>query len=247
MLVLFLFLIFLCWGSFLNVVAHRSIAGVPFLKKRSMCPNCQNLIPWYYNIPVFSFLVLRGKCACCKKGISWLYPFIEVLTAVFMTPLVFYVHGPFQFLAYFVFFSALIVSTRTDFQAMVIPQIFTLWLVPFALLFAFYGLLRITFLWSVLGAVFGYGILWLVAALFKFFTKKEGLGVGDMELLCLIGAFMGPLCVWTTIFVASISGLVYSLFIFRVCPKKIPFGPFLALGAVLYFFFQDFFIAFLLG
>jgi leader peptidase (prepilin peptidase)/N-methyltransferase len=240
------------------VVAYRSIAGVPFLKKRSICPDCQSFIPWYYNIPIISFLVLQGKCAYCKKRISWLYPFIELLTAVLMTALFFYTHGVFQFLAYFVFFSALIVSTRTDFQAIVIPQIFTLWLVPFGMLFAFYGFLRITFMWSFLGALFGYGVLWFVAVLFNFFTHKEGLGVGDMELLSLIGAFMGPICVWITIFVASISGLLFTFVVFWACPKmaneekeksgyKIPFGPFLALGAALYFFFQEYFMYVLFG
>jgi len=262
MIMFFVFVLFLCWGSFLNVVAYRSIAGVPFLKKRSFCTSCKQVIAWYHNIPVFSWLFLKGRCAYCHKKISWLYPFIEVLTAVLMTALffhlffasgigVFTVQTFFTFLSYFVFFSALIVSIRTDMEALVIPQLFTIWLVPFGLIFAYYGSLRIHVLTAFLGALFGYGSLWFVAKVFKLVARKEGLGVGDMELLALIGAFLGPICVWTTIFIASISGLFFSAAYMIATKKKgdfkIPFGPFLALGAFLYFFFERWFILLLFG
>ncbi|MCK4650559.1 prepilin peptidase [Candidatus Babeliales bacterium] len=259
-ILVFVFLIFLCWGSFLNVVAYRSISDVPFLKKRSFCPSCEHFIEWFYNIPVFSWFFLKGRCQYCGARISILYPLIEILTAVIMTGLfvkIFMLHGfyffnlktIFSFFSYFIFFSALLVATRTDFQALVIPQIFSLWLVPFGMIFAYLGFLKINFMQSFIGAIFGYAILWIVAVVFKYITKKEGMGVGDMELLSLIGAFLGPFCVWVTIFIASVSGLLFATSCILITKKKgmikIPLGPFLSLGAVIYFFFDKWCIWFL--
>jgi len=244
-------LIFLCWGSFLNVVAYRSICDIPFFAKRSVCPYCKNIIFWYDNIPILSWFFLRGKCRHCKKSISYLYPFIEILTVVILTSLLFKVDDILSFWVFFLFFSALIVSTRTDLQAMVIPQIFSLWLVPVGIVFAFFDLLNITVLQSLGGAVLGYGGLWLIAKIFKVITKKEGLGVGDMELLAMIGAFLGPVGVWFSLFIGSFSGLLiaggYLLLTKKSKETKIPFGPFLALGATIYFFFNEYLVCFWLG
>ncbi len=256
LLLIFIIIVSLCWGSFLNVVAFRSITDKPFFQKRSTCNFCNKLIAWYDNIPVISWLFLKGRCRYCKKRISYLYPFIEILTAVLMTALFFrifeygfYLNSIFSFASHFLFFSALIVAVRTDLQDLVIPQMFSIWLVPAGLVFAHLGFLKIIFLQSLFGAMVGYGILWIVAFLFKFFTKKDGLGEGDMEFLALIGAFLGPFGVWITILVASCSGLlVGGLYLFltkKGQSEQIPFGPFLALGAVIYFFFKNYFIFYL--
>lgn len=254
---LILIYIFLCWGSFLNVVAYRSITDISFWQKRSVCPNCKKIIFWYDNIPVISWIILKTKCRNCKTQISWLYPFIEILTAVIMTALFykfFYLnfnynlifnynlHDILSFFAYFIFFSALIIATRTDLQDLVIPQIFSIYLVPIGLIFSYFGLIKISFLQSILGAIFGYLILWITAKLFKYFAQKEGLGVGDMELLALIGAFLGPIGVWTTLLLGSVIGLIIGIFYIFITKQDksvmIPFGPFLALGATIYFFLE---------
>ena len=246
-----LILIFLCWGSFLNVVAYRSIYDIPFLAKRSVCPHCRNVIFWYDNIPVLSWLFLCGKCRHCKKSISFLYPFIEIITALIMTLLLLKVDDILSFWVFFLFFSALIVATRTDLQAMVIPQIFSLWLVSFGMVFAYFDLLNITFTQSFFGAILGYASLYFTAKIFKMISKKEGLGVGDMELLGMIGAFLGPIGVWLSLLVGSFSGLFiaggYILLTKKSKETKIPFGPFLALGATIYFFFNEYLNTFLLG
>ncbi len=198
-----------------------------------------------------SWFLLKGKCRYCKKPISVLYPLVEFFTAVLITVLFFNTKNLVSFFAYFIFFSALIVATRTDLEGLVIPQIFSLWLVPVGFIFSYFNFLNINFIQSLSGAVFGYGILWITAKLFKLITKKDGLGVGDMELLALIGAFTGPLGIWISLLVGSFVGLFVSggyILIFKKSIKtRIPFGPFLSVGAIVYFFFKSYFILFLLG
>lgn len=251
----FLIIIFLCWGSFLNVVAFRSINDKSMFQTRSTCNSCNTLIAWYDNVPVLSWLFLKGKCRHCKGPISLLYPFIEILNSVLMTALFFYCFGFNGFLFYsldavllfasnFIFFSALIISVRTDLEKMVIPQIFSIWLVPLGFLCSYLGFLEISFMESLIGAIFGYGILWLVAKLFKFITKKDGLGEGDMELLALIGSFIGPVGVWFTILISSLSGVVIGgLYLYltkKGSNRMFPFGPFLVLGSIIFFFLKSY-------
>ena len=240
-----IFFLFLCVGSFLNVVAYRITFDKNFFKARSYCPKCECLIVWYDNIPIISWFVLKGKCRKCKAKISYLYPFIEITTALVMSVLFFkifyldptlsinfgsdlfanveidqFVHSSFldfstknilKFFSYIIFFGALIVSTRTDLEAMVIPQCFTLWLVPFGVLFSFLHFTNISGFESLIGAILGYGVLWAVAKVFKKLSGKDGLGEGDMELLALIGSFLGPMGVWFALMVASISGLLVGI------------------------------------
>lgn len=253
---IFIFLAGLCWGSFLNVVAYRITFDKPFFTKRSHCPHCNHLIAWYDNIPLLSWLFLKGQCRSCKNQISFIYPLFELLSAIIILLLFFKLlpnfsplsqllsENPYgEFLAGAVFLSALLVSSIADLHAMVIPQLFTVWIVPLGVVFSYFNLTGISWQTSMLGAIFGYGILWLVAALFKALTKKDGLGVGDMELLCMIGAFLGPLGVWFTIMFGSILGMILGSFYLWLCGHgrmtRIPFGPFLALGAIAYFFLEQ--------
>lgn len=246
----------LIWGSFLNVVAYRSITDKSFFQKRSTCNNCNSLIAWYDNIPVVSWIILKGHCRNCKKDISILYPFVEVLTAILITSLfynIFKFGFSYQnilfFFAYFIFFSALIVGVRTDLQNLVIPQVFSIWIVPLAFLFSYFGFLRISFYQSIFGAIFGYFFFWFIAFIFKIFAKKDGLGKGDMELLALVGSFLGLQAVWFTILVSSFSalfvGIIYILIKKKDLDIRIPFGPFIAFGAAISFFFNNLIYSFL--
>lgn len=150
--------------------------------------------------------------------------------------------------AFFIFFSALIAATRSDLEAMVIPQIFSLWLVPLGFLFAYFDMISISIKTSLLGAFIGYFILWFVAFVFKFVTKREGMGAGDMELLAMIGSFLGPLGVWFSLLIGSLSGVsigaLYLIVFRKEMTTRIPFGPFLALGSLVYFLFDKFLIKF---
>jgi leader peptidase (prepilin peptidase)/N-methyltransferase len=266
------FLCGLCWGSFLNVVAHRFIHRINIFVPRSHCPSCTHTILWYDNIPIISWLILRGKCRFCKATISWLYPFTEIVTASIIT-LLFnkIIIKPYGFLdadatllkdalladagksfaAYFIFVSALIIATRTDLESLLIPQLFTLWLVPLGLGVSYLHFTTISLRQSLLGALLGYGILWIIAWVFKRCTGKDGLGVGDMELLAMIGSFLGPIGAWTSLAVGSLTGLVVGTLYLALSghdrTTRIPFGPFLALGAIAHLMLGVQLTAFLVG
>ncbi|MFZ5953603.1 MAG: prepilin peptidase [Candidatus Dependentiae bacterium] len=235
--VLWLFPLFLCWGSFLNVVGYRIIRGLSVVAPRSYCPHCRKTIYWYDNIPVISWLKLNGVCRHCKKPISFLYPFIELITALSLTTVALLVPHHY-FLSFFIFFSALIVTTRTDLEKMLISRFMTLFLVPLGIGFASFGLLPIDLLDSLIGALAGYGLLWLTKTIFYRFKGQEGLGQGDLDLLCFIGSFTGLFGIWFSLLIGSVTGsivgIVYLITHKKTREVKIPFGPFLALGAMSY-------------
>jgi len=238
----FLGILFLLWGSFLNVLGFRLIKEQSVVLPRSYCPQCSHPIAWYDNIPVLSWLLLRGRCRSCKEPISWLYPFIELLTAGSLLLLVLYI--PQTYLpAYLLFFSALIVTIRSDLETMLISRYVTLFLIPFGLLCAHMAWLPITLTQSILGTLLGYALLYTVAQLFYLVTKKHGLGQGDLELMAFIGAFTGPEGIWITLLIGSWVGTLIGLFYIWYHQKsmqiKLPFGPFLALGAMTYALLQE--------
>lgn len=226
----------LCWGSFLNAFAFRLLHNVSIIHPRSYCPHCKHTLAWYDLIPLFSWIWLKGMCRYCRQAISWLYPFIEVFTVCSLALLLLYAH-PLYVAGYFLFFSALIISIRTDLDEMLISRYATLYVTPFGFLLSMAGLLPITITESILGALIGYGFLYTIARLFYGFTKKEGLGQGDMDLLALIGSFTGIYGCWITLLigsmVGSLVGIVYLLIAKKsVTQERIPFGPFLAIGAM---------------
>ena len=149
--------------------------------------------------------------------------------------------------AYFIFFSALIVTIRSDFDSMLISRFVTLFLIPAGYLFAILGLLPITLSESIVGSVFGYLILLGAAKLFYWITKKQGMGQGDLELLAFIGAFIGPWGCWITLLIASTIGatlgIMYMIATQKKSSIKIPFGPFLAFGTIIFVLYQEFFIS----
>ncbi len=236
---------FLCWGSFLNVLACRLITGASLLHPRSFCPHCKITIAWHDNIPVLSWLLLLGACRNCKKTISWLYPFIEIITTILLSCLYLYVPHHY-FFAYFIFLSALIVTIRSDIETMLISRYVTLFLVPIAFILSWFFLLPITCTESILGALAGYLFLYIINAIFRYFTHKEGIGEGDFDLLCFIGAFTGIIGCWASVTIGStigsIFGILYLLytryFAKQTVSTMIPFGPFLAAGAIVYIFYQ---------
>ena len=239
---LFTALVGLCLGSFLHAIAHRISFAKPILRSRSHCPTCDTLIAWYHNIPVLSWLVLGGRCCSCKSLISWIYPFTELVTAI---GLVFIWHSmplksAWSGSVYTLFLSALVVATTADLHTMTIPQIASLWMAPVGIVAAGLFLLHISLVQSLLGAVIGYASLWLVNVIFKKIRGMDGMGVGDMELFSMIGSFIGPVGLWHTLLIASITGSIVGG-LMRLIKKDtqpmIPFGPFLALGAFCHLMF----------
>ncbi len=239
-MIILVIILSLCWGSFLNVLAYRLIHSEDWIRQRSRCPHCSSILVWYDMIPVLSWIILMGRCRSCRQKISWLYPFIELLTAFLITLLWVTVPSPY-FWSYALFFSGLIVTIRTDLEYMLILRACTWGLMPLGLALSSMRWLPITGLESMSGMVFGYTVLWVVAKLFIQRTRREGLGQGDIELLSCVGAFTGVTGAWLALVVGSFAGLLAAVLYGLITKQmnslryiKIPFGPFLALGAIAY-------------
>ncbi len=241
--------LFLCWGSFLNVLAYRLILNQSIITPRSSCPHCESLIAWYDNIPVISWLLLGAKCRICKNSISLLYPFIEILTAVTLFLLYTYIPHHY-FFGYFVFFSALIVTIRSDIETMLISRYVTLFLVPVGVYLSAQGLLPLSLRESIFGALFGYFFLFIINSVFKYFRNVDGIGEGDFDLLLFIGSFTGIIGCWISITIGSLLGSLYGMCTLLLSHQshdvttylqttRIPFGPFLAFGAIIFTFIQQ--------
>ena len=235
----------LCLGSFLHAMAHRIAFDRPLTRQRSHCPHCDRLIAWYHNIPVISWVWLRGRCSSCAHPISWSYPATELITAILMVLVWHYLplSSTIMGLAYSLFAAALVVATVTDFYSLTIPQLASIWLAPVGVAAAASGYLHISLWQSVIGAALGYASLWIINFIFKKMRNIDGIGVGDMELLSMIGAFIGPTGLYYTVLIASITGSAWGLTV-RLIHKQepmtpIPFGPFLALGGILFLLLES--------
>jgi len=161
----------LCWGSFLNVVGYRLIKNKTLLG-RSACPACDHQLAWYDLIPVFSYIALQGKCRYCSARISPLYPIIELVTPLSFVAGYYLIDSSYHF-AFFIFFSALIVTIRSDLEHMLISQWVTLALIPLGVFFSFADMIPIYPLNSILGSAIGYFIPWAIGMLFYLITKKR--------------------------------------------------------------------------
>jgi len=227
-------------GSFLNVCICRMPKNESVVSPPSHCPRCDYQIRWYDNIPMFSYMLLRGKCRGCGTHISLQYPVVELLNGLLALAL-FLKYGPtLSFLALFLFCSALVVITFIDLEHQIIPDEISLSGIIIGFVFSFF-LPWQTWLNSLLGILLGGGSLLLVAYGYQWLTGKEGMGGGDIKLLAMMGAFLGWKSVLFIIFASSLIGSVVGITIMLVQKKDsklaIPFGPYLAFGAVLYIFF----------
>ncbi len=229
-------------GSFLNVCIYRLPRGESVAWPASHCPACQQPIAWYDNIPIVSFLVLGGQCRRCGVPISWQYPVVELTNAVGYALLVWRFGLGWPTLAYAALVSALLVVTAIDLVHFIIPNVIT---IPGILvgLVAAATILPIGIWNALLGVLIGGGVLWLLALVSPYVFGKEGMGGGDIKLLAMIGAFLGWKPTVLTIMIGSIIGSVVGLTLIGLKMMQrdqyIPFGPFLALGAVLALFFHQ--------
>jgi len=229
-------------GSFLNVCIHRLPKGESVIRPGSRCTACGRSIRWYDNIPVISFLLLGGRCRGCGGRISWRYPAVEALTGVLflLTMLRFGLGVRTIFLL--AFLCGLVVVTFIDLDHQIIPHAVTL---PGILL----GLIASLITRdpsprdAAAGALVGAGLVYLVAVYAEVAFQRESMGGGDINLLAMIGAFLGWRQVFLSFFLAVAAGACLSLLLIAtgVLSRKdrIPFGPFLALGAVMALFVGD--------
>jgi len=229
-------------GSFLNVCIVRLPKEESIITPGSHCPHCKTPIKFYDNIPLVSYLLLKGRCRYCKESISVQYPLIEGITAL-SSLFLFMRFGPsLSFLIYFAFVAALIVITVIDLYHQIIPDVISLPGIGVGLL-ASLVLPQFTFFDSLIGFLLGGGSLFLVATLYQWLFKREGMGGGDVKLLAMIGAFLGWKAVILTILLGSLVGSITGIIIMVLKGKDfkyaIPFGPFLSLGAVIALFYQN--------
>jgi leader peptidase (prepilin peptidase)/N-methyltransferase len=229
-------------GSFFNVCILRLPKGESVITPGSHCPHCNNPIKFYDNIPLISYFLLGGKCRYCKQSISIQYPLVEGITAI-GSLLLFLKYGPsLSYLIYFFFVGGLIVITVIDLYHQIIPDIISIPGIGVGLLGSFITP-HINFISSLMGILLGGGSLFLVAILYQWLFKREGMGGGDVKLLAMIGAFLGWKAVILTILLSSLIGSITGIIIMVLKGKNfkyaIPFGPFLSFGAVITLFYQN--------
>jgi leader peptidase (prepilin peptidase)/N-methyltransferase len=252
-------------GSFLNVVIHRlplmmergwrmesaellgvAIAATPEVTlstPRSRCPSCGHQIRWYENIPVVSYLALRGKCSACKAPISMRYPAIEILTALLFAACGMRFGAQPTVLLWCGFAATLVALAFIDLDTSFLPDDLTLPLMWAGIVSAALGWIPVTLSASVAGAAIGYLSLWFVFHAYRLIRGKEGMGAGDFKLLAALGAWMGWLAIPSIILLSSAVGAIVgiALIVFRRHDRDvpIPFGPYLAGGGVAALFFGE--------
>lgn len=226
-------------GSFLNVLICRIPEGQSIVFPASHCPKCMHAIRFYDNIPIISYLVLRGKCRDCHEKISLRYPIVEAITAL-LSLLLFWKFGlGLKYLSSFIFTCALIVITFIDFDHQIIPDVISLPGIPLFFLLAVF-FMDVPVLEALLGILIGGGCLFAIAFFYELITKREGMGGGDIKLLAMLGAFLGWKSLFFILFVSSLLGAFVGISMMIAKGKDmkyaVPFGPFLSIAAVAYLF-----------
>jgi len=238
-------------GSFLNVCIHRIPQEQSIVVPSSHCPSCKTPIRFYDNIPLVSFILLRGRCRACQAPISWRYPLVEFLMGLFSVILLLQYGISSLSLIYFALFAALTLVSFIDLSHRIIPDIISLpGIVIGVLVSLFHPYLSVAD--SLLGVLVGGGSLYVVASVYHLVTRREGMGGGDIKLLAMIGAFIGWKGVLFTIlcssFIGSVVGVILMLISSQADSKyAVPFGPFLSLGAIIYVVWGEYLINWYMG
>lgn len=225
-------------GSFLNVCIGRLPRGESLVRPRSYCPKCGAQIAWFDNIPVLSWLALRGRCRSCREPISWTYPALELFTAAIWVALA-AVYGPtWHALQGAILFSLLLTIALIDGQHYLIPDALSLGGLGAGLALSLLPGFP-TPLVALLGAALGFGVLLAVGVLGEWAFRKPAMGGGDMKMMAMVGAFLGPAGAMLTIFLGALAGTLIFGPISLKTKKDVPFGVFLAVGAAITFLFGD--------
>jgi leader peptidase (prepilin peptidase) / N-methyltransferase len=227
-------------GSYLNVVIHRLPRGKSTVLPRSRCPHCNGVIAALDNLPVVSFLLLRGRCRSCRGPIPWRYPIVEAATALLFLAALHRFGLTGRAVAVVGFGCILIALAGIDFEHYILPDVLTLPTLAAGILISFWAD-WISPLEAALGALIGGGVLWLVAKAWWLLRGEEGLGLGDVKMLAMAGAFLGWQGVAVTLFLGSLAGSVVGVALIargRMGLKgKLPFGVYLSAGAMVALFF----------
>ncbi|WP_218696322.1 prepilin peptidase [Acinetobacter harbinensis] len=254
----------LCIGSFLNVVIYRTPkmmeqewrqdcqmllhpeqalidqSKLTLSKPASTCPKCHSAIRWYQNIPVFSWLILRGRCASCQNPISIRYPLIELLTAICSLVIALVFGASLQMLFGLLLTWTLIALTFIDFDTQLLPDRYTLTLAALGLAVNSYAIYTSPTA-AIWGYIIGFLCLWIVYYLFKIVTGKEGMGYGDFKLLAALGAWMGPLMLPLIVLLSSLVGAIIGIILLKIRKenKAFAFGPYIAIAGWIAFIWGE--------
>ncbi len=239
------FLFGACWGSFLNVCIYRIPAELSVIKPRSRCPKCMTNLSWRDNIPIFGWIALGGKCRYCEAPISPRYPSVELLTAILFTLV--WLRFPYEpvLAPYWLLVFGLLLGSFVDIDEMWLPDRCTIGGMIIGPIFSFLipamhgaaghldGLIL-----SLIGLAVGFGSLWSVGFFGKLILKKEAMGFGDVKLMGALGAFLGWQSIIFIIFVSSLLGTIIGVSFIAIGKKewqsRIPFGPYIALAAIIW-------------
>jgi len=235
-------------GSFLNVCIYRMPRNLSVVFPPSKCTNCGAQIRAWDNIPIISYALLRGKCRNCKSGISARYPLVEALNACLYAAVLWRYGFTWNAAVYCLLVSTLVVITFIDLDFQIIPDRITLPGIPLGIVSGslllpdpFLRSAPLGLQASLIGAGSGFLVYYLIAVLGEKVFRKEAMGGGDIKMMAMLGGFMGWKSIILTTFLGSLLGSVIGIFLIAVKGRKqgaqIPFGPFLALGAVISLFF----------
>lgn len=262
-----LFVVGLTIGSFLNVCIYRIPKKKSLVWPGSFCTNCKTSIKWYDNVPVFSYMLLLGRCRSCKTKISLRYPLVELLTGyVFVHLYIFaqYRHESiYVYVSYLILCCLLIISTFVDFDLFIIPNEVTYLGIPLALAisvmfpdlhyaqntlrdFSLIGIPRLdALIASFSGMIAGGGLIYLCGFFGKLLLRKEAMGFGDVKLMCMVGGFVGWKLAVAIFFVAPFFGLIMAIPVLILKKNRmVPYGPFLSIATLACILMQDYFIGY---
>lgn len=238
------FLLGLVVGSFLNVVIFRLPRGKSLIFPSSFCPFCETKIKYYDNIPLLSYLILGGKCRTCKSKIPARYPLVEFLTGYLFFALYSLKGLSLELFALLIFLCILVCVSFIDIEFKLIPDVLSLGGLGAGLILSFFRNPHFHFKDSLYGAITGGGILFAIAYLYEILKKREGMGMGDVKLLSMIGSFLGTKGALFSLIAGSFFGSVVGFVLIGIKKKDlgyaIPFGPFLSLGAAIFVFYGDY-------
>jgi leader peptidase (prepilin peptidase)/N-methyltransferase len=239
------FVFSLVWSSLITSIAHQLLKERSLLMMRPVCKTCDADLSWYDVIPVVSYIFFRGKCRLCASPKSFLYLALDFFGASILSLYIYsdvgvFVQAPILFFTKILFISALLMAIRTDLEEMVILRVSSIYLVPVWLFFSLMNCLEINFYTSFFGALLGYLIPWFAGKVYRLVRGIDGIGVGDFELLAMIGAFIGPARMLDSMIWgcggALLFGLVFAIFFAQGRGVRIPFAPFLSIGALVELF-----------
>ena len=243
-----LFIIGVVFGSFYNVVGIRVSIGQSIVRPGSHCPKCKHPLSWYENIPLLSYLVLRGRCKSCKQSISPIYFWFELLTGLLFVLAYHRIGLEKELLVALTFISLLVIISVSDIKYMLIEDIVLLVFLVVILIERLlipmpfeYMTIQSPYFETLLGGIVGFIILFLIAIIGEKILKKEVMGGGDIKLYGIIGLILGIKMTIVSLFIAAFLGSLIGFILIRMKRIKrdspIPFGPFIALGSLITYFY----------